>query len=58
MKLKPGRWLGYSADTITDDARKHAARLLGCGVEELEIKRDGGAVLVRRKDEDLRTVQG
>lgn len=50
MKLKPGNWLGYSADTTEPDARKHAARRLGCGVEEMETKRDEGAVLVRRKD--------
>lgn len=51
--LRPGRWLGYSADTGADDARKHAARRLGCGTEELEVKDNGGAVLVRRrKDAD------
>ena len=49
MKLKPNEWLGYSADTSDDDARKHAARRLGCYADELEVERDKGAVRVRRK---------
>jgi len=49
VKLKPGRWLGYSADTDDDKARESAARRLGCAVEELEVKSNGGAVIVRRK---------
>lgn len=54
MKLKHDSWLGYSASTNDDDARRHAARRLECGVDEVEIERDGGAVLVRRrKDADV-----
>ena len=55
--LRPGRWLGYSTNTTEPDARKHAARRLGCSPQELEVESNGGAVLVRRKDENLRTVQ-
>jgi len=49
VKLKPGRWLGYSADTDDDKARESAARRLGCAVEDVEIVRDA-IVKVRRKD--------
>ena len=49
-QLKPSEWLGYSAATSDDEARRLAARRLGCGVEDVEIKRDAGAVKVRRKD--------
>ena len=49
-QLKPTEWLGYSADTDDDKARWAAARRLGCGVEDVEIKRDAGAVKVRRKE--------
>ena len=48
MKLKPGRWLGYSASTSDDDARTAAARRLGCEPQELEVERDA-IVKVRRK---------
>lgn len=58
MKLKPGSWLGYSASTTEPDAREHAARRLGCSPQDVEVESNGGAVLVRRKDEDLRTIQG
>lgn len=54
--MKPNEWLGYSADTSDDEARRHAARRLGCSVDEVEDKRNDGAVLVRRRrDENLFT---
>jgi len=50
-QLKPGRWLGYSADTSDADARRLAARRLGCSPQDVEIMRDV-IVKVRRREMD------
>lgn len=50
--MKPDTWHGHSADTTDAQALRATARKLRVGVEVLELKRTGGAVLVRRREGD------
>ena len=49
--LKPGEWQGYTPATSDAEVFQLAAQKFGLPVEELELLRTGGAVLVRPRKE-------
>ena len=52
LELKPGEWLGLELAFTNERARAYGARRLGCDLEQIEIRRTGGAVLVRIREEE------
>ena len=44
-------WLGYSADVTDDEARERAARKLAVSPGRIELRRNGGGVLARVREE-------
>ena len=49
--MKPGDWLGYSADTPEADVPRLAAKALGVPEERVEVLKTKGAWLARKKRE-------
>ena len=49
--LKPAEWQGYTPATPDAEALQLTAQKFGLPVEELELLRTGGAVLVRPRKE-------
>jgi hypothetical protein len=50
--MKPGDWIGYSADTAEDDILRLAAAKLDVPEKHIEIRWTKGAVLARARQED------
>ena len=49
--MRPGNWLGYSADTPEAKAKELAAKKLGVPEERVELLETGGCWLAREKQE-------